>query len=89
MVTLVGVVIHVEVVVLVADLDILQIERFGMTVVSTHPAILGGYVAVGILKRIKAFLNPFPDLIVWCAAAMPDAYINHEQRLGSKILGQL
>ena len=57
-VALVGVVLHVVIVVLVAYLDVRDVERLWVSILSTHLAIMTRDRTVSIFESTKTFVNP-------------------------------
>ena len=48
---------------LVADAQVLQIEWFGMSGLSTYTAPFGGYITIGPFDEVEGFVNPFVHLV--------------------------
>ena len=80
---------RIGLVVLVANLDILHVKGLGMSIGDTHTAILGFFVAIGILDGIECILYVLVNLVVRLESTVPYTYVYHVERLGTKVLGQL
>ena len=60
-----------------------------MSIGDTHTAILGIFVAIGILDGIECILYVLVNLVVRLESTVPYTYVYHVERLGTKVLGQL
>ena len=80
--------------VLVSDLDILDMERFGVAVGGALRAPVGRGRPHGVFQRVQRILNVFAEVCVGDdfvrpAALAAHAGVDHVDRPGAQILGQL
>ena len=89
LVVVVALILGIGLVVLVAYLQILNVERCGVAVLGTQGTVLGGDVAVGILQGGQTLVNPRLDVGIRRHTTVPQTDVDHIERLGSEVFGHL
>ena len=80
---------RVGLVVLIANLEILDVVRLWMTVLSTQRSVLACDRTIGILQSVHTFVNPRLDAVHGSHATVPQTHVHHVERFGVKVFGKL
>ena len=89
LVALVAIVVHVEVVVLVAYLYELQVVGCHVAVLDALRAPVGRAVAVGIFYGVEGVLHQGVEVFHGNVESVSQSHVDHKHRRGAHVLGQL